>query len=658
MNIKIANKFALKNLKAHSLIYLPFVLSSGIMLMLFNIMASLANNGYVRTRHASLPMIINIGIVIIGLLTFIFLIYSTNFLTKRRNKEFALYAILGLEKKHIRKILTIESFFVFLAIAILGLVGGYIFGKVTFLALNKLMKDVSGRLMDSPFSSKAMIETLGLLFIAYLISLISTSYKIYTSSPVELLSRQKSGEGEPKSRYLLMILGFICLGIGYYIAIKTQGILKSLGLFFLASLIIMLATYLLFTSFSVIYLKNQKKKKSYYKKERFLAISGLLYRIKSNAISLASISIMSVGVIITISATLAIYNRIEYSTTNAVPREYNLDSNKAINQDNLEIEKKKLEEDVYKTVKDKNQIVNNFISYGLMTTAQVDGDKFTSFNKGDGRHIPYFILACDLDGYNKRVGKEYKLNDGEVLLTGNQKFMLKKDKIKIGDKTYRVKIVDNFLPSDIAVETYGLVVKDLAEMQYLAGELKLFDSKEKTYKNPEINLSANWDIKGIDKESYMKNLGSYAKNKGLNVEYRDQYLKEAYGLYGGFVFLGTVIALIFLISTILVSYYKQISEGYEDREKFQIMKKIGLDDKLIQKTQASQILYLFFAPLAFAILNSLVASKIVYQLLALFGVMQFMQYGRYFFMIIGVFILSYYIIFKIINRVYYKIVSL
>lgn len=657
MNIKIANKFALKNLKAHSLIYLPFVLSSGIMLMLFNIMASLANNGYVRTRHAILPMIINIGIVIIGLLTFIFLIYSTNFLTKRRNKEFALYAILGLEKKHIRKILTIESFLAFLAIAILGLVGGYIFGKVSFLVLNKLMKDVSGRLMDYPFSSKAMIETLGLPFIAYLISLISTSYKIYTSSPVELLSRQKSGEGEPKSRYLLMILGFISLGIGYYIAIKTQGILKSLGLFFLAALIIMLATYLLFTSFSVIYLKRQKKKKSYYKKERFLAISGLLYRVKSNAISLASISIMSVGVIITISATLAIYNRIEYSATNVVPREYNLDSNKAINQDNLEIEKKKLEEDVYKTVKDKNQIVNNFISYGLMTTAQVDGDKFTSF-KGDGRHIPYFILACDLDGYNKRVGKEYKLNDGEVLLTGNQKFMLKKDKIKIGDKTYRVKIVDNFLPSNIAVETYGLVVKDLEEMQYLAGELKIFDAKEKTYKSPEINLSANWDIKGIDKKTYRKNLETYAKNKGFNVEYRDQYLKEAYELYGGFVFLGTVIALIFLISTILVSYYKQISEGYEDREKFQIMKKIGLDDKLIQKTQASQIFYLFFVPLAFAILNSLVASKIVYQLLALFGVMQFMQYGRYFFMIIGVFILSYYIIFKIINRVYYKIVSL
>ncbi|WP_311516450.1 ABC transporter permease [uncultured Anaerococcus sp.] len=655
MNIKIANKFALKNLKAHSLIYLPFVLSSGIMLMLFNIMASLANNGYVRTRHASLPMIINIGIVIIGLLTFIFLIYSTNFLTKRRNKEFALYGILGLEKKHIRKILTIESFFAFLAIAVLGLVGGYIFGKVTFLALNKLMKDVAGRLMDYPFSSKAMIESLGLLFLAYLISLISTSYKIYTSSPVELLSKQKSGEGEPKSRYLIMILGFISLAIGYYIAIKTQGILKSLGLFFLAALIIMQATYLLFTSFSVIYLKRQKKKKSYYKKERFLAISGLLYRIKSNAISLASISIMSVGVIITISASLAIYNRIEYSATNAVPREYNLDSHETINQNNLEIEKKKLEEEVYNTVTNKNQIVNNFISYGFMTIAQVDGNKFSTF-KGDGRHSPYFLLALDLDSYNKRTGKDYKLNDGEVLLTGNQKFMLKKDKIKIGDKTYKIKLVDNFIPSNIAVETYGLVVKDLEEMQYLAGELKLFNSKEKTYKSPEINLSANWDIKGIDKKTYRKNLETYAKNKGFNVEYRDQYLKEAYELYGGFVFLGTVIALIFLISTILVSYYKQISEGYEDREKYQIMKKIGLDDKLIKKSQASQIFYLFFVPLAFAILNSLVASKIVYQLLALFGVMQFMQYGRYFFMVIGVFIISYYIIFKITNKAYYKLV--
>ena len=367
MNNKIAHKFAIKNLRAHRLVYLPFILSSGIMLMVFNIMASLSANTYVRERHASLPMIINIGIVIIGILTFIFFIYSTNFLNKRRNKEFALYGILGLEKRHIRKIIFLELLIAFVIIGVIGLIGGYIFGKLSFLALNKLMKDVAGGLMDYPFSIKAMVETIMLIALAFLTSLFATSLKIYNSTPVELLADQKSGEGEPKSRYILMVLGFVLLIAGYYIAIRTQGILKSLGYFFLASLIVMLATYILFMSFSVVYLKRQKEKKSYYKKERFLAISGLLYRIKSNAISLASISIMSVGVIIALAASLSIYDRIEYSARNVVPREYNLDSPVAIDENNIEEEKEKLRNIVQGTTAKGGKITNDFISYGLFT---------------------------------------------------------------------------------------------------------------------------------------------------------------------------------------------------------------------------------------------------------------------------------------------------
>ena len=656
MNKKIAHKFALKNLRAHRLVYLPFILSSGIMLMVFNIMASLSANTYVRERHASLPMIINIGIVIIGILTFIFLLYSTNFLNKRRNKEFALYGILGLEKRHIRKIIFLELLIAFVIIGVIGLIGGYIFGKLSFLALNKLMKDVAGGLMDYPFSLKAMTETILLLLLALLTSLFATSLKIYNSTPVELLADQKSGEGEPKSRYVLMILGFILLILGYYIAITTQGILKSLGYFFLASLIVMLATYILFMSFSVIYLKRQKEKKSYYKKERFLAVSGLLYRIKSNAISLASISIMSVGVIIALSASLSIYDRIEYSATNVVPREYNLDSPVEIDKDNLEEEKEKIRSIVYDTTSKGGKITNEFISYGLFTSIQVDGDKFETF-MGDGKHKPYFLVACDLESYNKRVGKDNKLADDEILLTANQKFMLDKDKIEIADRTYKVKIIDNFIPSNVAIETYGIVVKDFDTIKFLSSEFKIFNRETSSYKDSIISLSANWDVTGIDKDIYRKNLEEYSKDKDINIEYADKYLENAYELYGGFVFLGTIIAIIFLISTILISYYKQISEGFEDRKKYEIMKKIGLEDKLIKKTSASQISYLFSAPLAFAIINSLVASKIVYQLLALFGVMTFMQYGKYFFIMIGVFVVIYYIIFKITNRAYYRIVS-
>lgn len=656
MNNKIAHKFAIKNLRAHRLVYLPFILSSGIMLMVFNIMASLSANTYVRERHASLPMIINIGIVIIGILTFIFFIYSTNFLNKRRNKEFALYGILGLEKRHIRKIIFLELLIAFVIIGVIGLIGGYIFGKLSFLALNKLMKDVAGGLMDYPFSIKAMVETIMLIALAFLTSLFATSLKIYNSTPVELLADQKSGEGEPKSRYILMVLGFVLLIAGYYIAIRTQGILKSLGYFFLASLIVMLATYILFMSFSVVYLKRQKEKKSYYKKERFLAISGLLYRIKSNAISLACISIMSVGVIIALAASLSIYDRIEYSARNVVPREYNLDSPVAIDENNIEEEKEKLRNIVQGTTAKGGKITNDFISYGLFTSIQVEGDKFQTF-MGDGKHKPYFLLACDLDGYNKRVGKDYKLADDEILLTANQKFMLDKDIIEIADRIYKVKTIDNFIPSNVAIETYGIVVKDFETIKFLSSQLKLFDRETSSYEDSIISLSANWDVTGIDKITYRKNLEEYSKDKDINIENADKYLEDAYELYGGFVFLGTIIAIIFLISTILISYYKQISEGFEDRKKYEIMKKIGLEDKLIKKTSASQISYLFGAPLAFAIINSLVASKIVYQLLALFGVMTFMQYGRYFFIMIGVFVLIYYIIFRITNRAYYRVVS-
>ena len=544
----------------------------------------------------------------------------------------------------------------FVIIGVIGLIGGYIFGKLSFLALNKLMKDVAGGLMDYPFSIKAMVETIMLIALAFLTSLFATSLKIYNSTPVELLADQKSGEGEPKSRYILMVLGFVLLIAGYYIAIRTQGILKSLGYFFLASLIVMLATYILFMSFSVVYLKRQKEKKSYYKKERFLAISGLLYRIKSNAISLASISIMSVGVIIALAASLSIYDRIEYSARNVVPREYNLDSPVAIDENNIEEEKEKLRNIVQGTTAKGGKITNDFISYGLFTSIQVEGDKFQTF-MGDGKHKPYFLLACDLDGYNKRVGKDYKLADDEILLTANQKFMLDKDIIEIADRIYKVKTIDNFIPSNVAIETYGIVVKDFETIKFLSSQLKLFDRETSSYEDSIISLSANWDVTGIDKITYRKNLEEYSKDKDINIENADKYLEDAYELYGGFVFLGTIIAIIFLISTILISYYKQISEGFEDRKKYEIMKKIGLEDKLIKKTSASQISYLFGAPLAFAIINSLVASKIVYQLLALFGVMTFMQYGKYFFIMIGVFVVIYYIIFRITNRAYYRIVS-
>ena len=293
MSFSMAKKFALQNLRANKLLEIPFVLSSGIMLILFNVMSSLVNNNYVRTRHVVLPTLIKFGIVILAIFTFIFVQYAINFWLKRRNKEFALYGILGLEKKHAGKIIGIEFFILFAIIWIMGVVGGYIFGQLCFLFLNFLMRDVSGRLMDYTFSISALINTTGLVVILYLIVIIVSGFRIYMSTPMELLQRTHKGEGEPKSRIIIMLAGFILLFVGYGIALFVGGLLSSINYFFVAVIATIFATYLLYATFTVFILKVQRNNKSFYKPKRFLSVSGLLYRMKGNAISLASISILS-----------------------------------------------------------------------------------------------------------------------------------------------------------------------------------------------------------------------------------------------------------------------------------------------------------------------------------------------------------------------------
>ena len=354
MSFSMAKKFALQNLRANKLLEIPFVLSSGIMLILFNVMSSLVNNNYVRTRHVVLPTLINFGIVILAIFTFIFVQYAINFWLKRRNKEFALYGILGLEKKHVGKIIGIEFFILFAIIWIMGVVGGYIFGQLCFLFLNFLMKDVSGRLMDYTFSISALINTTVLVVILYMIVIIVSGFRIYMSTPMELLQRTHKGEGEPKSRIIIMLAGFILLAVGYGIALFVGGLLSSINYFFVAVIATIFATYLLYATFTVFILNAQRNNKSFYTPKKFLSISGLLYRMKGNAISLASISILSAGVIISLSTTVTIYSNYIKLGDSIMPREYKIEagSENISNEDMA----KRLQSLVESSVPDKSMI--------------------------------------------------------------------------------------------------------------------------------------------------------------------------------------------------------------------------------------------------------------------------------------------------------------
>ena len=654
MSFSMAKKFALQNLRANKLLEIPFVLSSGIMLILFNVMSSLVNNNYVRTRHVVLPTLINFGIVILAIFTFIFIQYAINFWLKRRNKEFALYGILGLEKKHVGKIIGIEFFILFAIIWIMGVVGGYIFGQLCFLFLNFLMRDVSGRLMDYTFSISALINTTGLVVILYLIVIIVSGFRIYMSTPMELLQRTHKGEGEPKSRIIIMLAGFILLFVGYGIALFVGGLLSSINYFFVAVIATIFATYLLYATFTVFILKVQRNNKSFYKPKRFLSVSGLLYRMKGNAISLASISILSAGVIISLSTTVTIYSNYVKLGDSVMPREYKIEagSENISNEDMA----KRLQSLVESSVPDKSMIKDEYTTFYMTVAAVKTGDGISKYQRGSKAN-PVFVIASDLDGYNSRTHQNIKLDDGEILLGDNKNNKIG-DTLKIGDRDFKVIKIDSIFPYEYSgVEGYSIVVKDMATLEFLREALDGSD----------INCSVYWDIDGVGDKEYEDTLAKLKdgiKNQltgdgrsVYDVSSRSEMIHNQYEINGGFLFLGVLIGIIFLTGTVLITYYKQISEGYEDREKYQIMKKLGLSDDLIRKTTASQIGWMFYAPLIVATIHCIVASKIIFRLLGLFGVGDVSLYVICLVSVIAIFAFIYFIIFGLTSRVYEKIVE-
>ena len=654
MSFSMAKKFALQNLKANKLLEIPFVLSSSVMLILFNITASLVNNNYVRTRHVVLPTLIKFGIVILAIFTFIFVQYAATFWLKRRSKEFALYGILGLEKKHVGKIISIEFLILFAIIWFAGIVGGYIFGQLCFLFLNFLMKDVSGRLMDYTFSISALIDTTVLVAILYLTIIIGSGLRIYMSTPMELLQRTHKGEGEPKSRIIIMLTGFLLLFVGYGIALFVGGLLSSINYFFVAVLATIFATYLLYATFTVFMLKAQRNNKNFYTPKKFLSISGLLYRMKGNAISLASISILSAGVIISLSTTVTIYSNYIKLGDSIMPREYKIEagSENISNEDMA----KRLQSLVESSVPDASMIKDEYTIFDMTTAAVKTGDTIAKYQR-DSKADPIFVIASDLDGYNGRTYQNIKLDDGEILVGENKNNKIG-NTLKIGDRDFKVIKIDSIFPYEYSgVEGYSIVVKDMATLEFLREALDGLD----------INCSVYWDVDGVDDKEYedtlvklkdgIKNQLTGDGRSVYDVSSRSEMIHNQYEINGGFLFLGVLIGIIFLTGTVLITYYKQISEGYEDREKYQIMKKLGLSDDLIRKTTASQIGWMFYAPLIVATIHCIVASKIIFRLLGLFGVGDVSLYVICLVSVIAIFAFIYFIIFGLTSRVYEKIVE-
>ena len=655
MNMKLAGKFAIKNLKANRYIEVPFIIAAGIMLILFNIMASLMQNEYVLTRHKELPTFINMGIGVVFIFTFVFVVYANRFLIKRRNKEFALYGILGLEKKHIRKIIFIEHVINYSLIAVIAISGGYVFGKLAFMGLNSLMKDTAVKIMDYPFSTQATAITLVYVLFLFVFVYLLNALSIKNASPVELLGREHRGEGEPKNRLVLLLIGLAFLVVGYYIALTINGILKSLLAFFIAVVLVIIATYILFITFSIFMLKIQKKNKNfYYKAKNFLSVSGMIYRMKSSAVGIASIAILSTGVIVTLATTLSIYGSIEAVVTSTMPREYKI-SNDAINVtiDNYKDEQKKLMDIITKAAGGEKNIANSFSELSGMIYALQNGSELLPL-LGDNanNYHPVPAILSTIDSYNSEFNQNVKLADDEVIISSNSSSLPIESTINLGGKNYKTRIVEGLVPGNFAIEIYKIILPNTKTMDELTRFYLMDKNDEKGNFPAPLYITAHFDLT-TDKANFEKAFFALGEGKYELAEISD-IRKSSYEFNGGFLFLGIIVGVIFLSGTMLITYYKQVSEGSEDREKYQIMKKVGLPDELIKKTTASQVVWIFFLPLAVAAIHSIVSSKIIFQLLGMFGVSKFMDYGSNLLIVGGVFAVVYFVNFKITSNVYYK----
>lgn len=648
MNSKLSTKFALKNLKANKIVNIPYILSTSIMVAILFIMISLLDNKYVMQKD-QFGAIIVFGSIIIAIFTFAIIMYANRFLIKRRFKEFGLYRVFGLENKHINRILLKEKSIFFVIISILTIVFGITLGKVLFLAVGKLMQE-NFSIMQFGVSTKAVILSLLFNLVISVLTFIFDILNIKSATTRDLFAKGQKSESEPKVKVVFFILAIILTAIGYYIALTIEGSLESLLMFFVASLLVLFGTYCGFVAITIFVLKLMKKnKKFFYKSKNFITVSGMLYRMKSNAVGLASIAILCTGVVVSSSTTMAIYNSAEKVVDSTVNRDYKLTGTIIPDKDfskNIEKEKTRLKN----LVTEKTNPKNDYYQVSTMMFANLEGNKFTRIGRNNDK--PIYIMIQTLDSFNNKFSKNYSLKDGEILLNSNYMKYLTSDKITLGSVDYKFKKIDELEGRNIAVDMFYVVVKNDEDLVRFCNDFKMPMENDAGYKPLEVNVTYFLDSdKKLDEEDFI------SKDDSIKFKSRQETKTGVYSLFGAFLYIGFIISFVLLVGTSIIAYYKHLSEGIEDRKNIQTMKKVGLSNKMIKKTSSQQIYWMFFLPLFVAVIHSAVASKMLYQLCGVFGIRNISEFAIPFAISVAIIIVVYFVIFKITSNVYYNLVS-
>ena len=669
---KLYFKLAKTNLSNNKPFYIPYIISSIITVAMLYMMSFLSDNKGLNKIMGvdSLAIIFRLGVGIIVIFSYIFLFYTNSFIIKRRKKEIGVYNILGMEKRHLSKVLFVETIYSAIISLVCGIIVGIAFSKFILMVLYGIIG--IHKTVEFFVNIHGIILCVVSFGILFLLTFLYNFMQIKLANPIELLRGTNVGEREPKTKIFMTIVGVVCLAIAYYIAITTENPLNVLTLFFVAVLLVIIGTFALFTAGSIALLKLlRNNKKFYYNKRHFMAVSGMLYRMKQNAAGLASICILSTMVLVVISTTVSMYVGIQDELMARYPNDVcvTVDYNSVIDKSS-EIEKAIFDEIDSAEVKNKKAF-----SYLSVFVGQ-KGDNFTTDKEHLSFQNSYLFYILSKDDFIKRDNsfkdKIGNISKGEAVVVLNKKYD-KKD-IKIFGKNYKVNksfehMEDNDLYMISTLNGLGYIILDndesvqeLYDMQekmlgkganYYTNKIR-FDFKSG---NKKQKAAAYKKIDNVVKKYFKENKNDKKEISSYWVESRQENEQNFYLLYGGLFFLGIFLGTMFLMVTVMIIFYKQITEGYDDRERYQILEKVGMSSREVKDTIKSQIRIVFVLPIFAAAVHVTAAFPMVNRLLKMLNLNNEKLFAGCLAATIIVFAVIYYLVFKVASRAYYKIVK-
>lgn len=619
-------KMAWTNIVKNAKFYVPYILTSFITITMFFTLQSFVNNSNLPDS-ASFRQLMGFGLPVVLLFSAIFLFYTNSFLIRRRKMEFGLFNILGMGKRHIIALIVIETVIIALISLALGIGFGVLTNKLLFLVLNKIVHFMTPLVFE--FSPAAISNTAILFFLIYLAILVKNIVEVIKVKPIELLSSQKTGEKEPKAKWILAIFGAICIIAGYVLSVTCTDAYHAIVFFFIAVILVIVGTYCLFISGTIAILKILKKKKDYYYKPNHMAsVSGMLFRMKQNGVGLANICILSTMVIVMIGTTVSLNAGASDVIKTRYPREV---TTNYLNVSNGTEFKKDARDLVCKVSNETGIEVENYQEYLSVEIASYEENgNFTIDSRKGSLFVCEFYHPEDFEAfYEKELPDDMEpgvlymgASAGEVPDTIN--FLGKE-----------LKVVDLGLSkpkgmmSVIVAKTAAFVVPDEETYnEIMSLQAYAFNSNEQL--EPSLpNLYVNFDLKCKEEDEhefydrYKELAGSLAENAdvdNVSMELRQTRTEDFAEFTGSFLFLGTFLGVLFLMATALIMYYKQIVEGYDDRRNFEIMQNVGMDKRDVKRTIKSQVLTLFFLPLLVAFCHMGFAIPILIHLLSAFAI--------------------------------------